>query len=146
MLEERLEGIDRQETVPLRLGCSRRDNNSERISIVSDIEKTLAEYDELIERNHRILSLEAAKPRDIFNLQNWVNGNGYMARKETAYLTSHEVLSVAAPDDYAVSWLETLVEGGLVRLCDYCGKRYGLETSRDRNLFNVYNCLSRIYR
>lgn len=77
----------------------------------------------MIERNHRILGFEAAKPRDVLNLQNWVNGNGCIAREETAYLERYkELLSVSSLDDHAITWLEILVGGILVRLSKCFGK------------------------
>ena len=44
MLEQRLERINREETIPLRLGSSRSDNNVERNSVLSEIDNALAEY------------------------------------------------------------------------------------------------------
>ena len=79
--------------------------------------------DELIERNHRILNFESVKPRDVLNLQNWVRGNGCIAREETAYVErGKELLSIAIPDDNVVTWLEALVEDISVRLRVWLGK------------------------
>lgn len=84
--------------------------------------------DQLIERNHRILGREAARPRDVSSLQNWVNGNGCIAREETAYLEhSKELLSVASADDTVMTWLETFVEASLIRLRQCSGKVRHLE-------------------
>jgi hypothetical protein len=78
----------------------------------------MKEIDELIERNHKVLSFEAARPQAISNLQNWVSGNGCIAREETAYLDySRELLGVASPDDTVMIGLETVVENCLNRLC-----------------------------
>ena len=69
-----------------------------------------------------MLSYEGAKPRDISSLQNWVDGNGCIAREETAYLARRkDLLSVVSADDGAASWLETLVEDSLVRLRECFG-------------------------
>ena len=77
----------------------------------------------MIERNHRILGFEAARPRDVLNLQNWVNGSGCIAREETAYLQNcRELLSVNSLDDHAITWLEILVGGILVQLSKCFGK------------------------
>ncbi|KAK3984183.1 hypothetical protein QBC44DRAFT_337438 [Cladorrhinum sp. PSN332] len=112
LLEKRLEKIDREEVALLSLGSSRDDTNSERISVLSEIDAALADYDALIERNHRVLSLEDASHRDVANLQNWVDGNGCIARQETAYLArAEDLLSIASPDDGATTWLGVLVEG-----------------------------------
>ena len=43
-LEHRLEEVDREEISPLFLGSSRFDRNSERSSLLSDIELKLADY------------------------------------------------------------------------------------------------------
>lgn len=79
--------------------------------------------DKLIERNHWIFSCEAARPRVVSSLQNWVNGNGCIAREETAYLEhSKELLTVASADDTVMTWLETFVEASLIRLRQFFGK------------------------
>jgi hypothetical protein len=63
-----------------------------------------------------MLKLEAAKPRDVLSLQNWVNGNSCLAPAETAYLTyCKELLSVAPSDDDAVTRLEAWIEDSLIR-------------------------------
>ena len=75
------------------------------------------EADAFIERNHRIIGFESAKARDVQNLQNWVDGNGCVAREETAYLQrSEELLTLSYAYDSAVIWSETLVEDNIVRL------------------------------
>lgn len=73
--------------------------------------------DALLERNHRILSFKAPKPRYTSALLNWINGNGSIARDETAYLTqSNDLLSLTYLEDNALVGLEIIVEKGLVRL------------------------------
>ena len=73
--------------------------------------------DTLVERNHRMLNFEAAKPRDVLSLQNWVNGNACLARDETTYLTfCKELLSISSPNDDTVSRLECWVEDALIRV------------------------------
>jgi len=78
--------------------------------------------DELIERNRRVFSLETAKPRNVANLLNWVNGNGCIARNETAYLSCQDLLSVTVQDDAAVNWAETLVGEMQTRLKAWLGR------------------------
>lgn len=82
-----------------------------------------------------MLSFEAANPRDVLSLQNWVNGNACLAREETAYLTRcNELLSVASSNDGAVSWIEAWVEDSLIRFYNgfykvwICCPRYNLPT------------------
>ncbi|PGH05837.1 hypothetical protein AJ79_06678 [Helicocarpus griseus UAMH5409] len=95
----------------LSLGSSRRDTNSERGSVLSEINAALADYDEFIERNRRMLGFEPASCHDVVNLQTWVDGNSCIAREETAYLSQVEdLLGVASPDDNAMTWLRELVE------------------------------------
>jgi len=137
-LEKQLEKIDREEVVLLSLGSSRRDTNNKRSSILSEIDAALADYgtpsslslktdtnngtDALLERNRQVLSFEAALDRDVANLQNWVDGNGCIAREETAYLArAEDLLSVISPDDNAVMWLRALVEDSRV----YFRERFG---------------------
>lgn len=72
--------------------------------------------DKMIERNRRTFAYESASPNLVSSLQNWVNGNGCIARAETAYLDSEELITVASTDDTVMTWLETLVEKGLLRL------------------------------
>ncbi|KAI2616350.1 hypothetical protein GGR54DRAFT_631828 [Hypoxylon sp. NC1633] len=153
MLEEKLKKIDYDECNSLRLGSQRRDDNADRLSVMSEIDEAMHDYgtaacifpflfphlfllsvinpgtyqgiqrlnknltDDLIERNNRILGLEDARPRNVSNLRNWVNGNGCVARAETAYLAQRgELVSVAGTDDTIISWLEALVEDGLSRM------------------------------
>ncbi|KAI1504694.1 hypothetical protein F5X99DRAFT_370710 [Biscogniauxia marginata] len=135
LLEKRLEKIDREEVAPLCLGSSRRDTNNERSSVLSEIDKALADYDALIERNRRMLSFETATNRDVANLQNWIDGNGCIAREETAYLEQGEdLLTVASPNDSAIIWLGLLVEKGRVYLRERFGQHPRLDVSRDPNV------------
>lgn len=63
-----------------------------------------------------MLSLDAAETRDIESLQNWVNGNGTVARKETEYLQKSRELACLAPlKDTALSRVEIWVEDVLIR-------------------------------
>lgn len=135
LLEKRLEKLDRDEPILLRLGSSRRDNNTERNAVVAEIDAALADYDALLERNHRILSFKAPKPRYTSALLNWINGNGSIARDETAYLTqSNDLLSLTYLEDNALVGLEIIVEKGLVRLQKCLGQRTKLGISRDPNV------------
>lgn len=134
LLEKKLEKIDCDEVTqghPLYLGSNRRDANNERASVLKDIENTLAEYgepipltfslhvltviDELIERNCRMLGREAALPREVANLTNWVNGTGCIARAETAYLACGKDLArVTTAEDVPLFWLEIIAGNVLV--------------------------------
>lgn len=77
--------------------------------------------DALVERNHRILSHEAAKSRDIGSLQRWVSGNAYLASEESEYLMHAQDLMFLGTDyDSVVTRMESLVEDAFIRF----SKRY----------------------
>jgi hypothetical protein len=87
---------------------------------------TNSSSDAFLERHQRILSFEAAPRRAVSNLQNWVDGNGCIARDETAYLgRGSDLLSVATSDDNIIRWLEALIEDSRV----YLRERFGRVTS-----------------
>ncbi|MCJ1269880.1 hypothetical protein MMC22_009773 [Lobaria immixta] len=122
VLEKELDRIDLEETSVLFLQNSRRDLNAERKSVLIEIDAALMDYDALVERNHRILTYEPANPRDVLSLQNWVKGNPYLARDETAYLAHcKELLSVVDPGDGIVGRLEAWIEDKLIQF--YKGPR-----------------------
>lgn len=101
--------------------------------------------DALIERNYRILKLETARPRNVMSLQNWINGNGCVAREETAYLArSEELASVADTDDTVMTWLETIVEDSLTRLCRCLGMvgTYILDDLKQAKLNSIATLIS----
>lgn len=135
LLEKRLETIDSEEAIPLSLGCSRIDTNAERLSLLLDIDEALKDYDALIQRNRQVLGFEAASHRDRVNLQNWVDGNGCIAREETAYLArTEDLVSVASLDDSAVMWLGSLAEDGRVYFRECFGRHPQPSISRDPNV------------
>lgn len=81
------------------------------------------DVDNLIVRNHQILSFEPARLQDVSSLQNWINGTGFIARAETAYLShSNDLLRVVSMDDTVMVWLETLIEKVLFRFHRWFGK------------------------
>lgn len=66
--------------------------------------------DAFLERHQRAL-FRTAPSRPVSNLRNWVESKGSIARAETAYLERQEdLLTLAAPEDHIISWLETLAE------------------------------------
>jgi hypothetical protein len=73
--------------------------------------------DAFVARNHRMLSFQAANPRDVLSLQNWVNGNACLSWEETDYLTRYDDLLSVAPlgGDSAATRLELWVEDIIVR-------------------------------
>ena len=71
--------------------------------------------DSFIERCNRMRSLGSANQRDISSLQNWINGNACIARKETAYLAHKiDLLNTCSVNDYALDRLEGLIEKSLM--------------------------------
>ena len=65
-----------------------------------------------------MLSFSAAQGREVESLQNWLDGNGCLAREETAYLTHHrELISLAPAGDSATLQFESWVEDKLIRFC-----------------------------
>ncbi|PMD51350.1 uncharacterized protein K444DRAFT_707604, partial [Hyaloscypha bicolor E] len=141
MLERQLAEIDTEETTALFLGSSRCDNNVQRTAVLSDIDVALADYgkllaDEFVERNHRMISFDVAKPRDILNLQNWVKGNACLAREETAYLANGpDLMSMAFSDDLALTRLEAWVEDFLIRFHPRFRGNSSLAGSRDPHVY-----------
>jgi len=116
MLEQRLDQIDQQETSLLFLGKSRCDGNLDRISLLSEIESCLADYDHFTERTYRMLSLNPAQQRDVQSLQNWLDGTGCLAKEEIEYLAHRrELVSLAPAGDSALLQLEVWVEDKLIR-------------------------------
>jgi len=143
-LEKKLDKIDRDESSPLFLGSSRRDKNEERQCVLSGLRDALKTYDELIERNFRILALGAAHPRDVASLRNWHMANACISREEIEFLGRHEdLLCLSTPGDGLVSWLERSVSEKLLLL----SKRGRSDISRDHHV-HIYsrNCTSFLAR
>lgn len=134
ILERRLNKLDQEEELKIRLGSLRSDDNEERERVLVEIEKVLSEYgtdtwdlairqilhlgiDALLERNDRVLRLEPARSRAVTNLQNWINGNGCIARAETAYLSlNDDLIQSVTEDEGVVPWLAVLAEDVMDRL------------------------------
>ncbi|KAI0401134.1 hypothetical protein F4802DRAFT_582041 [Xylaria palmicola] len=135
-LEEQLDEIDKDEPLPLFLGKSRGDTNSERLSILSQIDSSLADYDSFLERTSNVLSSCPVTPRDIYSLRNWVNGNGCVSRQETAYLDiEQDLLSLAGPGDRATSQLEAWIEDNLIEYCPGFRSLPSHNVSADANVY-----------
>ncbi|KAK1992551.1 hypothetical protein LX36DRAFT_694201 [Colletotrichum falcatum] len=135
-LEERLDEIDHQETSSLFLGKSRSDGNQERILLLSELDSCLADYDQLIDRTRRVLNLGPAQKRDLASLQNWMEGNGCIARAESAYLTQErDLMSLAPVGDGAVLHLEAWMEDNLIRLWRGFRKSRHHDVSNDSNIY-----------
>ncbi|KAH6892190.1 hypothetical protein B0T10DRAFT_287825 [Thelonectria olida] len=117
MLEKRLDEIDDLEKSPLFLGKSRIDRNPDRIAVLSEIEASLEDYDQFVERTHKSLGYDKASRREATSLQNWLGNNRSLAREETAYLShSNELFAVSLTKDSAMLRFESWVEDNLIRL------------------------------
>lgn len=142
LLEQRLEAIDTNERRRLFLGSSREDKNEERVAVLAEIDKALADYgmqtgsrasfytitkyygfyglhrlDEFTERNRRILNARTANPHDIRSLQHWVNGNGCLSWQESEYLKyCHDLCSITPVEDDATTRFKIWIEKALGRL------------------------------
>ncbi|KAI1214270.1 uncharacterized protein F4807DRAFT_119498 [Annulohypoxylon truncatum] len=117
-LEEQLDKADEDDTLPFFLGKSRGDPNAERLSILSQLDDSLADYDSFLERARRILDSNPVASRDRVSLTNWLLGNGCISRLETAYLDQEkDLLNLAGPGDRATSQVENWVEDMLIEFC-----------------------------
>ncbi|KAI1386849.1 uncharacterized protein F4822DRAFT_431717 [Hypoxylon trugodes] len=115
-LESKLERIDTQEQRPLFLGTFQADGNTERRQTLEALDRALAEYDALLERNARVLQLPTASERNISSLRNWVTGTGNIYRSETKFLYEPDLCAVGYRENYGMVWLESLVEIIIIRL------------------------------
>ncbi|KAI0529879.1 hypothetical protein GGR58DRAFT_281222 [Xylaria digitata] len=129
-LEHDLEQIDAQEQRPLFLGTFQADRNETRRKVLKDLDRTLAEYDELLERNVRILQLPKASERNISNLRNWVTGTGNIYRTDTKFLYEADLCAVGSHENYGMLWLESWAEIIAIKALRCFGK-----TSRSMNIF-----------
>ncbi|KAH8589139.1 hypothetical protein B0O99DRAFT_637335 [Bisporella sp. PMI_857] len=135
-LEANLEAVDANETKAIYLGNHRRDNNPARKQILQEIDCALKEYDELIERNHRMLNHESAQPLNVASLQNWVQSTGCLSRDETAYLGAEEdLICVAAQTDTFLVRLELLLERALLSCWSGFAGCFRSPISRDPNVY-----------
>ncbi|KAL2840992.1 hypothetical protein BJY01DRAFT_15287 [Aspergillus pseudoustus] len=117
MLEQKLEQVDHEEASPLFLAKSRWDKNSERASLLSEIEASLSDYDQFTERTFQMLNIGRTCERDVESLQHWLDGTGSLAREEREYLTHRDDLASLAPTrDSAMAQIETWIEDKLVIL------------------------------
>ncbi|KAL4906197.1 hypothetical protein BDW74DRAFT_151477 [Aspergillus multicolor] len=109
-LESKLDILDKDEKCAFFLSSVRRDRNSDRRALMSEIEVCLADYGQFIHRTNRTLSLDTPAHRDIEALNNWVDGNATITTAETAYLKpayERDLLSLAPSRDSAIVQLET---------------------------------------
>ncbi|KAK3353716.1 hypothetical protein B0T25DRAFT_220279 [Lasiosphaeria hispida] len=136
VLDKELDRIDLEEQCPLFLGKSRLDANADRAAVLAQLDASLADYDSLAERSHKIMSLSRAPARDVLNLKNWVNGTGSLDCDETAYLGhSGDLASLVLPGDSATTQLGSWIEDGLIRSSKSFRQSPGLDISSDPNVY-----------
>ncbi|KAI1329832.1 hypothetical protein F5Y16DRAFT_71590 [Xylariaceae sp. FL0255] len=135
-LEEQLDKIDQDETLPIFLGKSRGDTNPARSSILSQINGSMTDYDSFLERTSKAMEYSPAAPRERISLMNWLGGNGCISRLETAYL-NHEkdLISLNIPGDRATSQLENWIEDMFIEYFPGFRTRSSHTVSTDANVY-----------
>ncbi|KPM45605.1 hypothetical protein AK830_g988 [Neonectria ditissima] len=135
VLEQKLDRVDNEEQSPLFLGKSRCDGNHERIALLGEIDAALADYDNFVDRTRRMLSSSNPESRNIESLQNWLNGNGCIARDERAYLAQRDLVSLAADGDSALVQLEAWIEDRLIGFYSGFCRNKSHNVSNDPNVY-----------
>lgn len=73
------------------------------------------------------MQLQCVPEQPLQSLKNWLNGNGCVAREETAYLEERKDLrSMVLPEDGAMAWLEDLLQ----RICIMYRHIFGNKTRK----------------
>ncbi|KAI0534863.1 hypothetical protein GGR58DRAFT_481204 [Xylaria digitata] len=136
VLEKRLREIDDAETVPLFLGASREDTNTQRRQVLDEIDVALPDYYRFMEMGSRVLSLRRPPRRNVTSLTNWLNGTAALARDETAYLiNTNDLVSLSSSGDRLVTSMEGLAEDGLIRFHKGFRSLSGNCRSRDLHVY-----------
>ncbi|KAK0507346.1 hypothetical protein JMJ35_010384 [Cladonia borealis] len=133
-LEQQLETLDRQETTALYLASNRLDGNTERQTVLDDIEKAVKDYDDLIQRHSRILNTQNADSGDVCSLQNWIAGNRCLARADCAYLSRKDLFSMVEQDSALIK-VQSVVEGFMIRYFASIYRRCCVDLSQDPNVY-----------
>ncbi|USP82079.1 hypothetical protein yc1106_09353 [Curvularia clavata] len=144
MLEKQLDKIDKDECAALYLGSSRDDANEQRRLCIAEIDTSLAEYDEFVQRTRQILDLDAARSRDVQSLQNWTSGNPCIDVEETDYLTHvHDLSAISSPPDHAATRLDAWLENILTKIGRSSQKICDRNVTNDPNIFMFRDSLIR---
>lgn len=73
-------------------------------------DELLFSLDNLIARTQQILAAPKPHDRNIRCIENWLDWNPCIARKETEFLSKHEdLLILHSRDDQMLSWMDRLV-------------------------------------
>ncbi|KAL8696654.1 MAG: hypothetical protein Q9224_002684, partial [Gallowayella concinna] len=129
VLEEKLQVVDREEQRLLFLGSLRRDTNTEREDLLSELDHAL------VERNARMLQLPAASTRNRLSLINWVEGTGSICRQEANFLFEEDLCGPQGSVGSELRVVESLVERACVRIYQYLQKPASATASRDDRVF-----------
>ena len=82
----------------------------------------------MVGRCQAAFALESPRPSDVASLQNCTQGNGAIARKETAFLTKpDDLMTIIRLDDAGVACLEALSEALLLALYRLVGHKVSTE-------------------
>lgn len=142
-LEKSLMDTDANETRLLFLGSSRRDTNSTRLGILTELDAALKDLgrairgalspryliltglllDDFVMRNFQLGEMPSAPGHIVTSLRNWVEGHGSIAREETEFLDyGHDLFTTVKYADGATSLLKPWIQGIVVRFSDLFGK------------------------
>ena len=142
-LEKSLMDTDANETRLLFLGSSRRDTNSARLGILTELDAALKDLgrairgalspryliltglllDDFVMRNFQLGEMPSAPGHIVTSLRNWVEGHGSIAREETEFLDyGHDLFTTVKYADGATSLLKPWIQGIVVRFSDLFGK------------------------
>ncbi|KAI0894895.1 CHAT domain-containing protein [Annulohypoxylon nitens] len=116
LLEQQLDQVDQDETMPLFLGKMRGDRNQQRTKLMAEIEACLSDYDSFLGKTHQILNMKTASPQDIKSLQNWLDGTGGLSGNETTFLDQRrDLTTLVSSEDDTTKDLETWVEKKFIK-------------------------------
>lgn len=71
---------------------------------------TFTTKDRMLDQTERILKRPTARRRDLKNIRNWIQNTGQIAREESGYLWSNDLITVGASDTDTTC----LVSNGLI--------------------------------
>lgn len=135
-LEKSLMDTDANETRLLFLGSSRRDTNSARLGILTELDAALKDLDDFVMRNFQLGEMPSAPGHIVTSLRNWVEGHGSIAREETEFLDyGHDLFTTVKYADGATSLLKPWIQGIVVRFSDLFGKPARTSISRDEHVY-----------
>ncbi|KAK8001831.1 hypothetical protein PG991_014053 [Apiospora marii] len=120
-MESRLDAIDSGEQRRFYLATFRGDRNAERNTLLNQMDAALRDYDDFSERTERTIARVSPRPRDVQNLQNWVENTGAVVEEETLFLGAQDdLLSLGSlgrdevvrilegPAEDAIIWLRAM--------------------------------------